>query len=94
MINGLLGEVKNLYPDHNIYIITKPEFFDCIEDNSNVHKVIAYKEELDNLLFLEGCGDHKGYFDLAFLPHIGTQKIFNFQHNGKDKNQFELKSKL
>lgn len=94
MINGLLGEVKNLYPNHNIYIITNPEFFDCIEDNSNVHKVIPYKKELDNLLFLEGCGNHEGYFDLAFLPHIGTQKIFNFQHNGKDKNQFQLKSKL
>ena len=94
IINSLLGRVKKLYPNHNIYIITNPEFNDLIEDNSNVFKIIPYKKDVDSLLFLEGAGSHKGYFDLAFLPHIGTQKMFNFQHNGKDKNEFKLRSEL
>ena len=89
-INHLMGNLKSNYPDHDIYIFTKPENFDYIEDNKYVHKVLPYKSELDNLHFLEGIGDHKGYFDMAFLPHYGTQKFHNYHHNGKDKNQFEL----
>lgn len=94
MINSLLGGVNKLYPKHNIYIITNPEFNDLIEDNPHVFKIIPYKKEVDSLLFLEGAGSHQGYFDLAFVPHIGTQKMFNFQHNGKDKSQLELRSEL
>jgi len=47
-------------------------------------------EETDNLHFLEGSGDHEGFFDMAFLPHYGTQRFHNYHHNGKDKTQFQL----
>ena len=47
---------------------------------------------MDNLLWLEGSGSHKGYFDIAFLPHIGTQRILNYLHNGKDEIDFNLKN--
>ena len=94
MVNSLLSNLKNLYPNHDIYIITEPIFFPMIEDHEHVHKVIPYQEGIDDLLTLEGRGPHKGYFDLAFLPHIGTQKIFTYQHNGKDKNEFNLFSQL
>jgi len=90
-INSLLDNLKNLYPDHYIYVLTNPLFFPLIEDHPNVHKTLSYQENIDNLLTLEGQGSHSGYFDIAFLPHIGTQKIFNYQHNGKDKTQFELR---
>ena len=46
---------------------------------------------MDQLLWLEGVGDHEGFFEIAFLPHIGTQRIFNYQHNGKAKIAFNLK---
>jgi len=90
MINSLLDNLKLLYPSHNLYIFTNPLFFDLIEDHPSVHKVISYQDKLDNLLTLEGAAGNKGYFDIAFLPHVGTQKIFNYQHNGKDKTQFNL----
>jgi len=41
---------------------------------------------------MEGHADGHGYFDIAFLPHIGTQKIFDYQHNGKDKLEFNTKN--
>jgi hypothetical protein len=47
---------------------------------------------MDNLLWSEGFGDHKGYFDITFLPYIGTQRILNYLHNGKDKLDFDIKS--
>lgn len=90
MINALLGNLKELYPEYNIYIFTNPKFFDLIRDNPAVHKCLPYSELCDNLLFLEGQGEHKGYFEIAFLPYITTQKMYGYHHNGKDKLQFSL----
>jgi hypothetical protein len=91
MINSLMGNLKSLYPSHDIYVLSQAAFHPLIEDNPDVYKVLQYQEGIDDLLALEGRGSHKGYFDLAFLPHVGTQKIFNYQHNGKDKTQFALR---
>jgi glycosyltransferase involved in cell wall biosynthesis len=91
MINSLLDNLKLTYPDYNIYVITKPSYYDMIEDNENVHKLIPYQNGVDNLLFLEGQGHHQGYFEIAFLPNIGTQRHLNYLHNGKDKIQFNIK---
>lgn len=90
MVNSLIENLKGLYPKHNIYFITKKQFFPLIEDNPYIHKVINYQEDIDNLLALEGRGKFKGYFEVAYLPHIGTQKFFSYQHNGKDKLGIEL----
>jgi glycosyltransferase involved in cell wall biosynthesis len=91
IINSLMENLASLYPDKKIYIFTKPEYYQMIEDNPNVHKLLPYEQTVDNLLFLEGRGDHQGYFDMAFLPNVGTQKHLNYLHNGKDKTQFELR---
>jgi glycosyltransferase involved in cell wall biosynthesis len=90
MVNSLLENLKSLYPEYNLYIFTDPKFFDLIRDNPAVHKILPYSPICDNLLALEGQGQHKGFFELAFLPHITTQKYFGYQHNGKDKLQFSL----
>jgi glycosyltransferase involved in cell wall biosynthesis len=91
MVNALLENLKSLYKDLNLYIFTEPKFFDLIRDNPAVHKVLPYSPICDNLLFLEGQGSHKGFFEIAFLPYITTQKIYGYHHNGKDKIQFSLK---
>jgi len=91
MVNALLENLKILYKDLNLYIFTDPRFFDLIRDNPAVHKVLPYSPICDNLLFLEGQGSHKGFFEIAFLPYITTQKIYGYHHNGKDKIQFSLK---
>jgi len=91
ILNSLMENLKSLYPDKNIYVFTKPEYYQMIEDNPSVHKLLPYQQSLENLLFLEGRGDHKGYFEMAFLPNIGTQRHLNYLHNGKDKTQFELR---
>jgi len=90
MLNSLMKNLKSLYPDKNIYVFTKPEYYQMIEDNPSVHKILPYQPTLENLLYLEGRGDHEGYFEMAFLPNIGTQRHLNYLHNGKDKTQFEL----
>tara|TARA_R100001460_G_scaffold47516_2_gene85329 strand:+ start:177 stop:1886 length:1710 start_codon:yes stop_codon:yes gene_type:complete len=91
ILNSLMENLKSLYPEKNIYIFTKPEYYQMIEDNPAIHKLLPYNPQLENLLFLEGRGDHEGYFEMAFLPNIGTQRHLNYLHNGKDKTQFELR---
>ena len=91
MVNSLMKNLNGLYPDKKIFFFTKKEFFPFIDDNPFVHKVLQYDPQLDNLLKLEGSGPNKGYFDMAFIPNVGTQKVLNYIHNGKNKNQFELR---
>jgi glycosyltransferase involved in cell wall biosynthesis len=90
MSTALFKNIKNLYPDHNLYVATKTQYHQILDGNPYVHKVIPFIEQMNNLLWLEGHGEHNGYFKVAYLPHIGTQKIFDYQHNGKDKIQFDL----
>ena len=90
LINALMKNLKKQYPRHNIYIITKPQYYQYIEDNPYIHKCIAYSPSIDNPFILEGAGDHAGYFDLAFFPNTTTQKFVTYVHNGKDKIQLAL----
>ena len=89
-VNSLLSNFKKMYEEYDIYAITMPQYFSFFEDHPAVHKVIPFDPQLENLHFLEGQGEHKGYFDMAFLPHFGTQKFHNYHHNGIDKKQFQL----
>jgi hypothetical protein len=61
-----------------------------IDDNPFIHKLLPFRDGLDNLLFLEGIGGHDGFFEIAFLPHAGSQRFLNYLHNGKDKNAFNI----
>jgi hypothetical protein len=91
LCTALLESIKETYPDHNLYFATKKDYFSIIEGNPYVHRIIEYIPQMDSLLWLEGHGDHQGYFEIAFLPHIGTQKMLNYLHNGKDKIAFDIK---
>jgi glycosyltransferase involved in cell wall biosynthesis len=90
MINALLQNLKKLYKGHNIYIFTKPEYFQYIDDNPNVHKLLHYSPAIENAFTLEGIGPEEGLFEIAFYPHNTTQKNPCYTHNGKDKLQFSL----
>jgi len=91
MATSLFESLKETYPEYNLYVATKNEYKDILQANPFIHKVIEYVPQMDNLMWLEGVGDHKGFFEIAFLPYIGTQRILNYLHNGKDIIQFEIK---
>ena len=90
MSTSLFPSIKRIYPEYNLYVATDPKFQSILDGNNHIHKVLPYVQGMDDLLAMEGRGEHKGYFDITFLPHVGTQKIFNYQHNAKDKIEFEL----
>jgi len=83
LINSLLKNLQRKHKGSNIYIFTKPEFFEYIEDNPCVHKCIPYSSGLDNPISLEGFGSHEGFFEAAYYPATTTQKVPCYIHNGK-----------
>jgi hypothetical protein len=88
---SLFKSIKESYPDHNLYVATKPEYFEILNGNPYIHKVLQYIPQMDNILWLEGQGDHKGFFEIAFLPYIGSQRILDYLHNGKTNIQYSIK---
>jgi len=91
MATSLLPSIKKMYPEYRIYFSTKPDYFKILEGNEYIDKIIPYFQQMNDLMWLEGKGSHKGYVDIAFLPHIGTQRMLNYLHNGQDKIEFKIK---
>jgi len=89
---SLFPSIKKLYPEYKLYVATKSEFFEMLEGNPLIDKIIPFVPQMENQIWCEGNKDHKGYFEIAFLPYVGTQKILNYLHNGKDKIEFNLKN--
>jgi glycosyltransferase involved in cell wall biosynthesis len=89
-LNSLIENTKKLYQNFDIYVFCKPQFFDYIEDNPFVHKVLEYKQQYESPHFLEGKSGMKKYFDICFMPHLLTQRFDNYHHNCLDKNTFNL----
>ena len=90
MCTSLLQDIHETYPEYAIYFATETQNFSLLHGNPYIHKTIPYSPQMDDILFLEGKGSHKGYFDIAFMPHAGTQRFFNYQHNGEDRINLEL----
>ena len=93
MSTALFENIKKQYPEHNLYVAVMPEYFQILQGNPFIHRLIQYTPQMDQLLWLEGIGDHEGYFDIAFLPFGGTQRFLDYVHNGKTKIQFNIKDK-
>jgi glycosyltransferase involved in cell wall biosynthesis len=91
LLTSLFPSFKENYPDKDLYICTKQEYFEIFDANEYVFKCIPYAPIMENELFLIGQGNHKGYFDVAFLPHILTQRQLNYLRNGQDKIAFNIR---
>ncbi len=90
LATSVLESIKNRYKDCNLYFATAPQYFEILDGNDYIHKTIPYDPKMDDLLWLEGKGKHKGFFKVAYLLHLGTQRLFNYQHNGKDTIDLNL----
>ena len=82
---SLLKSIKLKYPDHNLYFVTKPEYNHILDGNEYIHKIIPYNSQFDNTIYLEGSSSDEGEFEIAFTPHLTTQRLNNYIHNDKDR---------
>jgi glycosyltransferase involved in cell wall biosynthesis len=86
LATSLLESIRDRYPrpDWGLYFATKPEYFEVLDGNPFIDKVLPYSQEFDNLLFLEGMGNHEGFVDIAYLLHVPTQRFLTYVHRGCD----------
>lgn len=88
---SLVESLKTLHPDHSIYFFTRPEYFDYVDGNSNIKKVLEYHPQLEDVLLLEGRGSEKGYFDMVYSPCRGVHPNNNiFTKNNCDKIEYNV----
>ena len=90
MSTSVVRSLKHLYPEHDIYFFTKPEYFGLIDECEDIYKFCEFEEEMDDCFYFEGRADHEGYFDLAFLPWLETKRVLNYTHNGVDTVEIDL----
>ena len=90
LCTALFESIKKRYPEKALYVATKPEYKSVLDGNPHVNKWLEYNPIMENLLWAEGRAGDKGYFDICYLPTIGTQSIFNYQHNGVDTIDLDL----
>lgn len=91
MATSLFPNLKEQYPDYNLYVATMPEFASIIKGNPHVHKVLPFIPKMENIHYLEGGQGNEGFFEIAFLSHVNAQKVSCYTHNGLDKIAFDLK---
>ena len=76
----VLDNLTKKYPveEYDYYIATLlPEAFDHL---TFIKKIIPYDQFLDDILGMEGIGDHLGFFDVAFHPKL-TRSSADFYKN-------------
>jgi len=83
LINSLISSLSKKHKGYNIYFFTKPEYFEYIEDNTDIYKCLHYSNVLSNPVSLEGFGEHEGFFEAAYYPCTTTQTVPCYIHNGK-----------
>lgn len=91
MITSLLPSLKRVYPEYDIYFITKPHFFEILIGNPYLKNIIPHHPKFENELYMSGAGPHEGFFEICFFPFIQTQRMLGYLRNGKDRIEFELK---
>lgn len=92
LATAIFKSVRERYPkpEWTFYFATKPEYFELLDGNPYVDRLIPFVPQMDNLIWLEGQGGHKGYFDVVYPIHFGTQRLLNYLHNGVDKHDLQL----
>lgn len=90
---ALFESIRSRYPrpEWAFYVATKPQYRDVLSGNEFIDKVIDFLPEMENSLMMEGQGDHKGFFDVSYIPFVRTQRTIDYLHNGIDKIDFELR---
>ena len=71
---SLFKSIKEQYPDYNLYVATRAEFFPLLKGNEHIYKVLDFFPEMEDQLWAEGAGEHKGYFEISFCRILVREK--------------------
>ena len=81
LATSLFEDIKNRYPDHDLYIATEPAYFELLEPNPFVHKLIPYSPIFESELNVISTKEEKRPFDMYCNLAIMNQKVLNYLSN-------------
>jgi glycosyltransferase involved in cell wall biosynthesis len=83
LLSLFIKPLKQKYKDYKIYIFTEKfysniffEYSDCIE------KILPLFPNCNNKLYMEGHGDHQGFFEIAFIINFDLLNLSQYSQNG------------
>ncbi len=91
LITSLFESALETYPDHNIYVAVDPNYASILDGNPHVHKILPLIDNINDIHWLEGNGEHEGFFNIAYLLHAYNQVGDLYTHQGRDKLIFNTK---
>jgi hypothetical protein len=87
IVTSLFKNLKEQYPNSDLYVCTDPKYFDIFAGNPYVYKLVPYLQVVENeLIMTQGS---KPIANVYIHTAIATQRILNYI--SKDKIGFELK---
>ena len=96
MATSLLEDLNRTYEGSDLYFITKPCFFEVLDGNPYIHKLVPFDPVCNDALMLEGFSnrqdrkDQEQLFNVAILLHVNNQMVLNYTRNGEDKISLDL----
>jgi len=84
---AVIESLRSIYDFENwdLYVSSDSKYKQIFEGNKNITNWIPYIQDMENHMLMEGIGDHPGWFDICFTPHLSTQRSMNYIHNGINK---------
>jgi glycosyltransferase involved in cell wall biosynthesis len=89
---SLLQSCRHSYPDHNINIVTEPQYFDVFKGCAFIDNMIPFNPMLEQEMYVIGAGQEKG-LGIFVMPAVDTQKHLNYLSNNQPEMLVESKSK-
>jgi len=75
---SLFESFHQQYPNHDLYVMTSPQYFDIFKGNPYVYKTIPYLPFAEQEMAMIGVGQKEGYFDVYFHAAILTQRHLGY----------------
>lgn len=92
MISSLFKDLRKKYPrdEYEFYVSTERAFRDIVESSEYIDTWIEYQEMFDSATFLQGIGEHKGYFEVSYHPYFETQRTNNYTMNSHSNLSYDI----
>ena len=78
MMTQLFESFHEQYPNHDLYVMTLPQYAALFDGNPHVHKVLPYIPQGENEIIMTGAGQPEGWFQVYMHPAIQSQRQLNY----------------
>lgn len=77
---AVVDSLKKKFADHDIYFATSQKYYDILDENADIHRVIEWQPWMQDVDLLEKL------FDEVYTPNLNIQMVYsNWVHKGKGR---------